>query len=156
YYIQLAHTTNINFSYDIYKAHTDDINGTVSYIMNDANRTEVKYLIDATPITGSYVNGTVDSGKTIGNKLYNDPSYYDDSEDASKSDKRQKNAEPLYWQSSATVDGKAAGYNEYNTAYQTENPRAFLNYYVIRVSWGANQVTNDKETDLVYITVELG
>jgi hypothetical protein len=87
--------------------------------------------------------------------LYNDPSYYDDA-DTSKSDRRQKNAEPLYWQSSATVDGKAVGYNEYNTAYQTENNRAFLNYYVIRVSWGANQVTNDKETDLVYITVELG
>lgn len=161
YYIQLAHTTNINFTYTIYQAHTDNVNGTVLYTKDDENRTEVKYRIEANPLPGSFVNASTESGKTVGNTAYKDPSYNNDTNNGATPDRRQTYAEPLYWQSDKAhpIEGKNEDFNEFDTEYVAlypeGNSRAFLNYYVLRVSWDENKVSNDKETDLIYLTVEL-
>ena len=51
----------------------------------------------------------------------------------------QKNAEPLYWQSSPAITPAAAG-------------NMFTDYYILEVSWDSDKVTNNKETDMVYLT----
>lgn len=156
YNIQIAHTTNINFTYTVYQA-TPDINydpasdtGGVEYIT--ANRESVYYRPAGTPLVGAYVNDDSEiftiSGdqveRKIGTTAYDDPSYIN----SGTPDSRQKYAEPLYWQTTTaiTADG---------TAYDIDNhERSFQNYYVLRVSWGSD-VRNDKETDLIYITAQV-
>ena len=136
YNIQLAHTTNINFSYTMYKAtpSSDDTgvvyeseNGPVYYTMQDA-------------LSGAYINDSTKGSRTIGNDQYEEPSY-----DAGNS--RQDFAEPLYWQSSQ-IDADDTDYDD--------NPaeKSFRNYYILRVSWGID-VVNDKETDLIYLTAQV-
>ena len=51
----------------------------------------------------------------------------------------QKNAEPLYWQNTNPIEHQAAELN-------------FVDYYILEVSWNSADVSNDKETDIVYIT----
>jgi len=154
YNIQIAHTTNINFTYTVYQA-TPDIdydpavdNGGVEYIT--ADRDSVYYMPANNALSGAYVNeqnevfniSGNDVNRKIGTTQYAEPSY-DDSSDA-----RQKYAEPLYWQTNPAIiaDG---------TAYDIDShERSFQNYYVLRVSWGSD-VRNDKETDLIYITAQV-
>ncbi|HAV89809.1 hypothetical protein SAMN02745111_01960 [Eubacterium uniforme] len=156
YNIQIAHTTNINFTYTVYQA-TPDINydpandtGGVEYIT--ANRESVYYMPAGTPLSGAYINENSEnfmiSGNNVERKIgttqYAEPSYIN----GASADARQKYAEPLYWQTSTaiTADG---------TAYDIDShERAFQNYYVLRVSWGSD-VRNDKETDLIYITAQV-
>ena len=51
----------------------------------------------------------------------------------------QKNAEALYWQS--------------DTLTVIDNKDPFCDYFIIRVKWNEN-VQNNKETDMVYLTVQ--
>ena len=55
------------------------------------------------------------------------------------SDEDQKNAEALYWQS--------------DTLTVIDNKDPFCDYFIIRVKWNKN-VQNNKETDMVYLTVQ--
>ena len=136
YNIQLAHTTNINFGYTLYKAtpSSDDTgvvyeseNGPVYYTMQDE-------------LGGDFVNDSAKGSRTIGNDRYQEPSY-----DAANS--RQDFAEPLYWQSSQ-ITAEDSHYDD------EPAERSFRNYYILRVSWGID-VVNDKETDLIYLTAQV-
>lgn len=51
----------------------------------------------------------------------------------------RKNAEALYWQS--------------DTLTVIDNKDPFCDYFIIRVKWNKN-VQNNKETDMVYLTVQ--
>lgn len=115
YWIQLAHTTNIPFTYTIYQATK---NGT-SFQRGDA-------------LDGSYKNPDGSIALAAGD--YHDATYQES--DGTSYDQVQKNAEPLYWQSSS--DGIAI------TKGETQ-------YFILEISWTAR--ANDKETDMVYLTV---
>lgn len=127
YKLQLAHTTNIGFTYSIYSAEKDGTGpNTVNYLGNS-------YSFNAgDPVKGNYLNLSEETDlatEDLHLTTYNDYSYV------------QKNAEPLYWQAPGKLpDTKGdKGY--------------YVNYYVLRISWD-NTAQNNKETDLVYLMAE--
>ena len=140
YKLQLAHTTNINFSYSIYKAKEAETG--IPYVPLEGDTIYYKKQGDAIPI--SSVNGTADtySSRTLGTDSYEEPSY-------KSTDKRQRFAEPLYWQTNEAIIANDADYDELD-----DDDSAFRNYYVLEVSWGAD-VTNNKETDMIYLTAQV-
>ena len=145
YNLQLAHTTNINFTYQIYRAKETESTAGIQYVKSsDSEPIYYQKIGEAIPI--SAVNGTDDTftSRKLGNTQYEKQSYDD-------GDKRQRFAEPLYWQTNTaiTANNESKDYDELNT-----DESAFRNYYVLEVSWGSN-VTNDKETDMIYLTAEV-
>lgn len=158
YVMQLAHTTNIGFKYTVYYAKEleqtsgqsesgnlteyTDINKDKHYF-EIVDGSEVRKLTTKTTIlmnSDNYINnanGIADSSLTI--KQNNGDETIKGSYD--EGDNVQKNASALYMQS--------------DIIYPTDLEDAdgeFLHYYIVRVSWDAN-IKNDKETDIVYITV---
>ena len=143
YNIQLAHTTNINFTYRIYNA--KQAQPGVEYI-KASDSSPVYYQKAGSPLTGNHVNGTDDSvsGRMIGNTNYEEESY----KNGNAPDSRQKFAEPLYWQTSTPIIANGTEFDE-----DTDDD-SFRNYYVLEVSWDSS-VQNDKETDMIYITAQV-
>lgn len=133
YQIQLAHTTNIPFEYEIYRAKSvqeaDKDDDTVVYVSNEVNKT-FYYNIDGDKISGNYLNQN--GSEILANSTLHEKSY-------DSYGNVQKNAEALYWQS---VDLSVT---------DTEDP--FCDYFIIRVKWN-DKVQNNKETDMVYLTVQ--
>lgn len=145
YILQIGHTTNIPFTYKLYKA-TEDNSGTVIYV--GADNITHKYKKSDTEINGKYLNKISDD-KILANSTgtYHEQTYESYS-------KIQENAEPLYWKSNDTTLGSGTD---------------LVDYYILTVSWAkrpAEQTkdeTNDKykyiddiedkETDIVYISV---
>lgn len=145
YILQIGHTTNIPFTYTLYKA-TEDNSGTVIYVGAD-NITHKYKKSDPDPVRGKYLNKISDD-KILANSTgtYHEQTYESYS-------KIQENAEPLYWQSTDTTLGSG-----------TDS----VDYYILTVSWkkrGSEQTKSDddkykyiddiedKETDIVYISV---
>lgn len=160
YKIQVAHTTNIDFTYKVYKAHSNP-EGEVVYV--DESGTERRYskseefVTDPTsPCYGDYINGDTVGGRIIANNHYTEKSYDAD-------EHLQKYAEPLYWQTITAIDAFGVdehdvSYNEYASFHPDEpTERKFLNFYILEVSWSADTFPNgnDKETDLIYITAQV-
>lgn len=133
YQIQLAHTTNIPFEYEIYRAKSvqeaDKDDDTVVYVSNEVNKT-FYYNIDGDKISGNYLNQN--GSEILANSTLHEKSY-------DSYGNVQKNAEALYWQS---IDLSVT---------DTEDP--FCDYFIIRVKWN-DKVQNNKETDMVYLTVQ--
>lgn len=145
YILQIGHTTNIPFTYTLYKA-TEDNSGTVIYVGAD-NITHKYKKSDPDPVRGKYLNKISDD-KILANSTgtYHEQTYESYS-------KIQENAEPLYWQS---TDALGSGTD-------------LIDYYILTVSWAkrpAEQTKDeandkykyiddieDKETDIVYISV---
>ena len=167
YRIQIAHTTNINFTYTLYKAYTNSAgDGGVEYTDENGNThyytcKEVFSSNDpSSELYGHYINlknGNFDGNRKLANDYYVKRSYED-------GDVIQQYAEPLYWQTGTIhanseyrineSDTDSISYNEYNLYHTTEpSDKKFLNFYVLRISWpGDNSVKNDKETDIIYLT----
>lgn len=133
YQIQLAHTTNIPFEYEIYRAKSvqeaDKDDDTVVYVSNEVNKT-FYYNIDGDKISGNYLNQN--GSEILANNTLHQKSY-------DSYGNVQKNAEALYWQSTDL------------SVTDTEDP--FCDYFIIRVKWN-DKVQNNKETDMVYLTVQ--
>ena len=133
YQIQLAHTTNIPFEYEIYRAKSvqeaDKDDDTVVYVSDEENKT-FYYKIDGNKISGHYLNQQ--GSEILANSTLHEKSYDTYSN-------VQKNAEALYWQSVGL------------SVNDTEKP--FCDYFIIRVKWN-DKVQNNKETDMVYLTVQ--
>ncbi len=135
YDLQLAHTTNIPFEYQIYAAAEDSTNGTVVYQGKDG---EHKYKkTGSSPINGGYLNVTDQSTRIIANGSLKSRSY-------DNTDSVQKYADAAYWKADTI------------TTTQDQN-NEFCDYYILEVSWSRTEgdphyVTNDKETDMIYIT----
>lgn len=128
--IQLAHTTNIPFQYEIYKATKNDTSSGGNEVLAAGS-----YFSYGDKIKGkedNYLNGTTIASQD--NRFFT--STYEKKEGISYS--VQKNAAPLYWQS-GNVD-----INEDGTTY-----------FILKVIWGDN-LSNNKETDMVYLTVGTG
>lgn len=128
--IQLAHTTNIPFQYEIYKATKNDTSSGGNEVLAAGS-----YFSYGDKIKGkedNYLNGTTIAPQD--NRFFT--STYEKKEGISYS--VQKNAAPLYWQSGNV------GINEDGTTY-----------FILKVIWGDN-LSNNKETDMVYLTVGTG
>ena len=129
YKLQIAHTTNIDFVYTVYKAveHTSDPgNDRVEYTAENGN--VYYYTKSGGAIPGSHLN---QSGK-IADKSLHDKSY-------GGYNRVQENAEPLYWQTADVIQPA------------NNNLSGFLDYYILEISWSDDAV-NNKETDMVYLT----
>lgn len=134
YKIQLAHTTNIPFTYEIYKASACDENGNGvenAVVYHSKIDSEDYYYTKGEEITGKYIN--MESTEFLADSTQHKATY-------GEYNNVQKNAEPLYWQSS----------NPIPAVKNVEE--GFVDYYVLEVSWEYSKVKNDKETDMVYIT----
>ena len=141
YILQIGHTTNIPFTYKLYKAGSGTENdNNVVYV----GEKETFYYKKGTVVSGEYLNKISDD-KILANDKYHSQTYESYSN-------IQENAEPLYWQSTDTLGGGTD----------------LIDYYILTVSWkkrGSEQTKSDddkykyiddiedKETDIVYISV---
>ncbi len=178
YDLQLAHTTNIAFRYDIYSAVPDD-NGMIVYmpknediqcsqnyrlakIKTDSNGVVLDENDDPiyedyeTPLDGQYVNVETVGNRIIANKsksLDLTARSYDVGENG---DNLQKYANPAYW-----IKRNIPIY----AVEKTDN--GFTHPYILRISWvmpasiddsereeNLDIVQNNKETDMIYITAK--
>ena len=123
YYLQMAHTTNIGFNYEIYGASRDE-KGDINYLGK-------QYKIGKN-LSGKYLNKNTNGHAT---DAYHETTY-------KKYENVQTAAEPLYWK---TDDKEILPKEQDDTKY-------YVNYYVLRISWNAT-VQNNKETDMIYLMV---
>lgn len=177
YDLQLAHTTNIAFKYDIYRAVQDDA-GTIVYTSLDKTVTQnyglkrvqldgsggvvtdsdgnVVYEDWDSPLDGDYVNNANPAGSRPIAKTGGDSGAVKDltSRSYDGTDNYQKYANPVYW--------LKRGIPVYT---EEKSDDGFTHSYVLRVSWimsgsltdqereeDLDIVQNNKETDMVYIT----
>lgn len=132
YKLQLAHTTNIPFTYTIYKTGIDKA-GRYSVTVGDHS-----YGYSPSDVLGGtylnpYADSTTQSAPLIADSTMHGQTYGGYSA-------VHKNAEPLYWQSEVV-----------NLSSLDDVQRDF---YVLDISWEEG-LRNNKETDMIYLTVEL-
>ena len=148
YSLQLAYTTNIAFHYDVYRADLKaDGSGKVTFESPDNRAT---FDIVGNPvISGLSMNEIKAKNESPAKYQSHDLSYGDEKkENIVARTKVQANNEPLYFL--AEENGiKVMRPCPDNIIEGKE----FLDYYVIRVSWKKGEVHEDKETDIVYLTV---
>ena len=150
YYLQLAHTTNNQFSYEIFRTceentaepegdtkHKVTYYGAVSGRQYDYWYLEESGKIDLTPLNKQVV-GDLELGKT------NDR-YYSDTYGSYTNTNVNKYAVPIYWQAPTLYHDD--GGNEVHTGNLKGK---FSDYYILRVSWSEER-SNDRETDILYI-----
>ena len=123
YYLQLAHTTNIGFTYSISKA-LPDAGGDITYLGKQYKKGEL--------LQGEYLNLAADGKHAT--QAYHNITY-------EKYNNVQQAAEPLYWKSNAqeTLPEKKDASEEF-----------YVNYYILYISWDET-VQNNKETDMIYL-----
>ena len=126
YDLQLAHTTNIGFTYEIYKATRADSNAST-----DVVECLGKQYAKGVKLFGSYLN--IDENNRYATNAYHGETY-------GEYEKVQKSAEPLYWKTSIQV---TLPDREDYTGY-------YVNYYILHITWG-DDVQNNKETDMIYL-----
>lgn len=139
YLLQFAHTTNIDFQYTIFPAQKGEGGGSsrIDYLGN-------QYTFDTgKTLSGGYLNRNEGTGLAFETGTYHEKTYATDDALGAAYIKVQSNAEPLYWRSADSI------------AFPAERNKEgyYINYYVLRVSWGESLV-NNKETDMVYLMVE--
>lgn len=178
--LQLAHTNNNKFTYQVYEAtqysDTSDIpSGTdssriVKYTTSKNSHNETKDLkidydpIDdgAEPVDMYYVrneqpldNDGSPTPETDGYKNNNNSDlgirdsenfYYIETYDSYATNKVHEDAMPSYWQ--AAIDLTSAEIDA--------NSRGFCKYFVLRITWDANEqkTQEKKETDMIYFSAK--
>lgn len=164
YDIQLSHTTNIPFTYELYRIQEDE-NGMIEYVDHtrvvNVEETTIKYKIMTMPkktepwqVILTDINpddGT--TGRTLGDETalaaYNRCNY-------TENDKVNPYVKPIY-----SVARRIPQLNE------NEDGSSARDYFAIKITWtqGANNLTesdanywnnayNNKETDLIYISAK--
>jgi hypothetical protein len=128
YVLQLAHTTNIPFTYTIY--HATETGTPVEYI---SDQTYTYYYNEDSLVQGAYLN----EQDGLADETYHGETYRSLTAEDGSYDKVQANAEPLYWQ---TTGNETLPSGSGNT----------VRYYILHLSWPQGS-TNDKETDIVYL-----
>ena len=151
FHLQLAHTTNIGFTYSIYPAKCgEEYSQNVSEI-TDAYDANVKYYFldsDSGKLAGSYRNADGENNSIASSTGDYHNNTYDRIENPGTSyDYVQINAEPLYWVTTEAQDLNGA-------MSQTEEDGTHVLYYILRISWEDDVTEKNKETDMVYIIAE--
>lgn len=165
YMLQLAHTTNNPFRYEIYPAKTGTegvtatTEGAVKYETHDEDGAPTgsftfyaaDYFLEEngtpTPIAGHYINqaGTYDFSNNpnvtqseelmMADKTKHDVSYND-------TETPEPHAEPLYWKTEDPIPVANEDYMD------------FTHYYILRVIWPETYNMNTRETDLICIVAK--
>lgn len=145
YSLQLAYTTNIAFHYDVYRA--DLANDGFGDVVFESPENTATFNKDEVPvISGLSMNEIKEKNESPTKYQSHDLSYGDEKkENIVDKNKVQVNNEPLYFLAE-------------ENGVKVMRPRniignEFIDYYVIHVSWKAGEVHEDKETDIVYLTV---
>lgn len=128
YHLQLAHTTNIGFSYEIDKASIETVaaDGSIFYLGD--------YYRKGDKLAGKYLNK--ETTNNYATEAYHEKTYGEYSN-------VQVSAEPLYWKT--TSQEKLP--NEMQVPDENGN---YVNYYILHITWDET-VQNNKETDMIYI-----
>lgn len=154
YSLQLAYTTNIAFYYDIYRASYDPDDGNVNFTYTDetGDHTEkFSYDPNSEPVIQARPLNKLDETEVAAHQSHT-LSYGDDKGlNHVDANKVQSNAEPLYWL--ASENGLNVMRPQKVQTDTTTGPAYFCDYYVIKIHWDEGTVINDKETDMVYLTV---
>ena len=153
YSLQLAYTTNIAFYYDIYRASYDPDNGEVVFTYTDENgdHTERFSYDESEQVIAAKPLGSMSKAEIAAHQSHS-LSYGDEKGlNPAKTDKVQSNAEPLYWL--ASENGLNVMKPKNVQTNNVTNAAYFCDYYVIKIHWDKGTVINDKETDMVYLTV---
>ena len=132
--LQLAYTTNNQFTYKIYTAPEASVTseGAVAHTTHDEDHPQTYYYTADAEIAGNYLNKTVADGKTVADSTKHAATYGSYNE-------VHKYAEPIYWQTSSSIAGQSR--------------EAFVRYFILRVYKGAKQI-NDRETDVICIAAK--
>ena len=146
YSLQLAYTTNIAFHYDVYRA--DLAEGGSGKVTFESPDNKATFDIVGEPvIRGLSMNEIKANNESPVKYQSHDLSYGDEKkENIVDKAKVQANNEPLYFLAEEN------GIKVMRPRNIIDDGKAFLDYYVIRVSWKAGEVHEDKETDIVYLT----
>ncbi len=167
YDLQIARTTNIDFDYELYRVdsakynavitpgitskpaaessyeiaeYKSDLDGNTYYYPYQTSDTSDKKQGNVTA-KGGFLNALTDeNGQILGNGDENigGTTFHKHNYDAYG--KVNKYAEPLYWQvTGLPVTGKVGD-------------AGFVDYYVLKIKWAGKNLTNNKETDMLYIT----
>lgn len=185
--LQMAHTTNVPFTYKIYEAEVYDSEEAAQEAIDDKNEelsgaNQLSYQYDIVPYTvqaqwsklvqynfkdqyhedeedgflnrsaqvsntlylvkGNQLMGTWlnDDGTGHATNLYHPESY--EIQNGSYGNV-QANAEPLYWQYA----------NIPSVAKNGWGAKPFFKTFILELSWDPTEVSNDKETDMIYVSV---
>lgn len=164
YTLQIAHTNNNKFVYNVYKATELDSSNEADAehemhgvavdednVGDDENKPENKlvfgdevtsgnkyYKINGQKIAGRYLNGSATSAKMDGENVDTDDTYYKKTYGTNTN--VEKDSVPVYWQTEATTT-------------IDPNTKQFCDYYILEVEWTTSHV-NNKETDMVYLAVK--
>ena len=146
YSLQLAYTTNIAFHYDVYRANLAE-NGSGEVTFESPDNTATFNIGDTPVIRGLSMNEIKAQNSSPSQYQSHDLSYGDENKaNIVDRNKVQANNEPLYFLAEEN------GVKVMKPRNILKNNADFLDYYVIRVSWKAGEVHEDKETDIVYLT----
>ena len=147
YSLQLAYTTNIAFHYDVYRANLAE-NGSGEVTFESPKNTATFNIVGDNPvISGLSMKEIEGKGESPAKYQSHALSYGDEKkENIVDKNKVQKNNEPLYFLAEEN------GVKVMKPRNISNDKKDFLDYYVIRVSWKAGEVHEDKETDIVYLT----
>lgn len=154
YSLQIAYTTNIAFFYDVYRAQAGEKAGntTVEFSFNDGTgeKTEVFSFAETDNVISAKPLYKMTDAEIEDHQSHSLSYTYNDESGVTPVSKVHSNAEPLYWL--ANENGLNVMNPRNKSTSASGNPN-FCDYYVIRVSWEEGKVTNNKETDMVYLTV---
>ena len=153
YSLQLAYTTNIAFYYDIYRASYAPDNGDVVFTYTDENgdHTERFRYDESEQVIAAKPLGKMSKEEIAAHQSHT-LSYGDDKGlNPVDMSRVQSNAEPLYWL--AGDNGLSVMKPQNIQNHEVTNSAYFCDYYVIKIHWDEGTVINDKETDMVYLTV---
>ena len=146
YSLQLAYTTNIAFHYDVYRA--DLAEGGSGKVTFESPDNKATFDIVGEPVIRGLSMNEIKEKKESPAKYQSHALSYGDEkkENIVASSKVQANNEPLYFLAEEN------GIKVMRPRNIIDDGKAFLDYYVICVSWKAGEVHEDKETDIVYLT----
>ena len=146
YSLQLAYTTNIAFHYDVYRADLVKA-GSGDVVFESPDNRAVFKKAESPVISGLSMN-EIKTRKESPEKYQSHALSYGDEkkENIVAKERVQSSNEPLYFLAEENGVHVMKPRNIEQGGY-------FVDYYVIRVSWKAGEVHEDKETDIVYLTV---
>ena len=146
--LQLAYTTNNQFTYEIYEANEEDDpadfleqTDIVSHTTHDGTQNPPTYYYQATgsALTVTYLNKTtdLDDGKVIADNTKHSATY-------GSYTHVNRFAEPIYCQTRTAISSELAQAGD-----------VFVKYFILRVHKGTKTV-NDRETDVICIAAKSG
>lgn len=146
YSLQLAYTTNIAFHYDVYRA--DLVENGSGDVVFESPKNMATFKKDESPVISGLSMNEIKEKDVFPTKYQSHDLSYGDEKKVNIVDKSkvQVNNEPLYFLAEENGVKVMRPRNVIDNKY-------FIDYYVIHVSWKAGEVHEDKETDIVYLTV---